>query len=308
MARNCLERLTRGIGTKVRYIQGQHDLVVQAHYENHPWLSMVSGTEHMHQFAFDFLGKPAYGLDFFPQALEDLNFAKVPGKTQVLFLHGTVDTVMPMGFHFSAANIPSHIETVFAGDWHEAAEIKLDKDGGRMLYYPGSTFLRAANEPVEKYVYKVTVESDALSVEPVQLRTRQVVKLSQLELDDLHRPTNLKADDTLPEELQTPVILVDQEVDAASRMVLSGFGHLYTTVDANPTVEAQPVNEIESLSNAEILERYVDKEKYPDEFEFTLDVIENPVADALERLKKKLGIEVVDLTTQQQAEDTTVVL
>jgi GTP cyclohydrolase FolE2 len=95
------------------------------------------------------------------------------------------------------------------------------------------------------------------------------------------------------------VILVDMPTDGATYEKLAEFAHLYTTSGANPDIPTpDTIAQVAKLSNSEILEQFVDKAKKPEEFAFTLDVIENPVEDAVKRLKDKMGIKDVDRTVQ----------
>jgi hypothetical protein len=103
----------------------------------------------------------------------------------------------------------------------------------------------------------------------------------------------------LPKELQQPVILVDMPTDGATMEQLAAFAHLYTTSGSNPDVPTKEVLDNEAkMSNEQILQAYVDKQKNPEQFAFTLDVIENPVEDSVKRLKERLGIKDPDRTVQ----------
>ena len=293
-------KLLQGLANegRLRFIQGQHEIVVQAHYENHPWLSLIEGAEHVGGKKFEFMGFKAFALDYFPMAFEKLEFAKVPKDVQVLFLHGTIDLAMPMAFHFTAESLKQFpdLRATFAGDFHQAIEVCA---GSNSLYYTGSTWQISADEPREKSVMKVSLSGDVISIERIPLKTRKIVKLS--ELFDAHFNMDLAPlkdiDKDLPKELQLPVILVDQPTPPELYEQLAQHGHLYTTSAANPDLPTRElVDKYGELSNAEILQNYVDKEKNPEQFAFALDVIENPAEDAVKRLKDKFGIKDVDHT------------
>jgi hypothetical protein len=80
---------------------------------------------------------------------------------------------------------------------------------------------------------------------------------------------------------------------------LAEHAHLYSTSGANPDTPTRAIiDQANKLTNTEILANYADREKQPEQFAFTLDVIENPVADAVQRLKDKLGIKSSDCTIQ----------
>jgi hypothetical protein len=285
---------------RVRHLQGQHELAVGAHYANSPWLSVVPGTKHIGDGApFEFHGMKACGLDYFPVAFEALNFSKIPDDVEVLFMHGTVDLAFPTAFHFSAESLKkfTKLQYVFAGDYHQAIELKAGKVS---ILYTGSTWQISANEPRDKSVILVEGEGTKLKVGRVQLATRTIVKLSELYTEDgKFEPAPFAERPLLPKELQTPVILIDLPTDGPTMEKLAELGHLYTTSAANPDVPTQAVIDMEgTLTNSEILQRFVDKEKKPGEFAFTLDIIENPVSDAVTRLKEKFGIKDADRTVQ----------
>lgn len=287
---------------RVFYLQGQHELVVQAHYENNPWMSLVPGAKHI-AGSFDFLGHKAYGLDYFPQAFEALNFAKVPLDTEVLFVHGTIDVAMPMAFHFTSESLNKlpKLKIVFGSDWHQAESYQASKV---FVHYTGSTWQVSANEPRKKSVMLVSLDDDVIQMTRIPLRTRAIVKLSELALENGGYDTpQIYVDTTLPKALQTPVVLMDMPAGPEVYEEMAKHAHLYTTSAANPdTPTRELVDQYGQLSNEQILSAYADKESTPEQFAFTLDVIENPVEDAIKRLKDKLGIKVVDHTVATSTE------
>ena len=286
---------------RVRYIQGQHETAFQTTYENEPWLSLVDGPEHIAGQRFLFLGLQAFVMDYFSGAFEALNMCRIPAGTEVLFLHGTIDIALPFNPHFHAENIPASVRYVFAGDYHMGGNYLLLNGG--MLHYTGTTWFTGAGEPTNKSVMKVERgEGGALEVSRIPLKSRPVYLASDLYLEDatIELPAWEGAED-LPKHLRKPVIIIDTPVDIATHAKLGMLGFTHTTSGANPVnpTESQVFAE-ENLDNSEILERYCDKEKYPDQFEFTLDVIENTVEDAIGRLKDKLGI---SANVEQEAQD-----
>jgi len=288
VAQQLLEPLITA-GHKVRYIQGQHEIVVQAHYNNYPWMSLVSGTEHMAERQFNFLGKHAYAFDYFSETFELERLAKIPENTEVLFMHGTAAEVFPMAAHFSLANIPQHVRTIFAGDYHVATEYK--EDSGRILIYTGSTRLTACDESPDKSVIMASLTDEGLlQYQRLPLKSRTVVKYSELPKLILERG-KLPEDTELPEQLRKPVILINQPIDRVEYVRLAEYSHLYSTSGASPNSSCEMIIEdVERQTDEEILARYVDREKYPEEFAFTLDIIQNPIDNALKRLRDKLGI------------------
>jgi DNA repair exonuclease SbcCD nuclease subunit len=283
-------------GHSIRYIQGQHELVVQANYTNHPWLSLVSGTEHIHKCTFDFLGHKAYALDYFPSAYQEMAAEAIPDDVTVLMLHGTADAVFEYNSHFSVDTlIKDNIRLVIAGDFHEHVDKEINDNGARILY-PGSAWLQSAKEQLDKYVYVVSSEDDKLSWEPIQLRTRPMVKISTIDCVEEWEP-DFGDVSALPKELQRPVIIVDEPIEQTEYTRLASFGHIYSSASANPEhISAEDIDMHEAKTDEEVLETCIDKEKYPAQFEFTLDVIQNPAQDAIERLRATLGFTQEDLT------------
>ena len=249
--------------------------------------------------SLDFFGFKAYAIDYFSLAFEDLMLSRIPKDTQVLFLHGTADVATPFDPHFHVEKFPESVKLVFAGDWHIPSEYTLPNKG--RLFYPGSTWMVSSSECVEKQVLKVTKKDGAIDVQQVNLLHRPIYKVSTLDLEQplqdqiLDNPSEVAQ---LPEKLQTPVFIVDVPTDPAGYAQLIQHGYVHTTGSGNPDVPTpQEVENERKLSNEEILARYCDKEKYPDQFRFTLDVIENPVQDAIERLKEQLGLTEEELLT-----------
>jgi len=287
-------------GLKVRYIQGNHEIVSQAHFTNHPWMSLVPEAEHMSGKTFDFLGYTAYAIDYFPNAFASLEMAKVPDEAQILFLHGTVDTVMELNYHIAVDDIPENVDYVFAGDWHEAASI--DLGDGRHMYYPGSTYMGTTAEPLDKLVYLVDRD---LNVKPLELKTRTIIKYSEHGDAETIEKLFASADETMPKEIQKGVVIIDQPVTPDVIERLARTFHIYTTAAANPDMPSRDaVEEVDKLSDADILSHYIDHEEYPDEFDFTLDVIQNGVDDAFMRLKKRIGLTDDDVEEDNVDENT----
>jgi len=281
-----MDRL-KDAGIVVRYIQGNHEMVAGGAHEQEPWLAIFNNAENIHEKTFDFMGMKAYGIEYVPLAFAPLALCKVPSDVEVLFMHGTVDSVTPFNHHFEADMIPDHVKYVFAGDWHEHAVVDINED--QKLYYPGSTYLCSSSEAAEKFFLEVSTD---MTIESIPLQTRNIVKLSEIsgQLDDLDKV--LAVDDTLPEDLQRPIVIVDEPCTQDTYAHLSKYAHMYTLGKATADALDIDVTVTDVLSNEEILAQCMDKEKYPDEFNFVLDVIENPVGDSIDRLKERLCVEV----------------
>lgn len=291
-------------GKSVKFIQGQHEMVVQSHYEQYPWLSLVQGTEHIGGKSFSFNGLKAYGLDYFPYAFEALALSKVPQDVEILFMHGTVDIALPMSFHFKAESLAKFrdLKLVLAGDWHKPDEYSLN---GVPLYYSGSAWQLSSDEPRNKSVLLLKQTADSLEVSRLPLKTRKIIKLSEMyETGELSLSSLSDIDQALPKELRMPVILVDMPSPPELYEQLAQHAHLYTTSAANPDVPVRDaLDKADLMSNEEILSNYVDRANNPDQFAFTLDVIDSPVDQAIKRLKDKFGIKDVDHTVQSECTD-----
>lgn len=294
---------------RLKYLQGQHEMAVGSAYAQYPWLSLLPGAQHIADKAFNFHGLKAFGLDYFPSAFEALAFSKIPEDVEVLFMHGTVDLALPLAFHFQASSLEkfTKLKWVFAGDWHRADTFTV---GDVTIQYTGSTWQVSSDEPRDKSVILFAENGSRAMIETIRLKTRRIVKLSECYDDQGNFMLNhLQPDpnnDKMPKELQTSVILVDMPTDPAMYEELAKHGHLYTTSGANPdTPTRELVDKAGLLSNEEILQSYMDKETNPDQFAFTLDVIENPVDQSIKRLKDKFGMKDADRTVQPQLAETT---
>lgn len=288
-------------GHCVFYIQGQHEFVVDSSNENYPWLELVEGTTRMHGKYFEFMAMKAFALDYFPEPHELLHLSTVPADTEVLFLHGMADAVTNFGCHFHMENIPPSVKYIFAGDYHEAIEWTNPLGEGPILIYTGSTHLRSADEaPAKSVILATQGDGEPFGWKRVPLRSRSIWKRSQLDLENLEWVA--EHDDTVPENIQTPVILVDEPTDAAEYQLLAKYGHVYTTSSASldmPTTEE--IEGEENKSDLEILQQYTDREGNEIQFDFALDVVQNSVDDALSRLREALGVTDEDLGLKPSA-------
>lgn len=287
-------------GHSVRYLQGQHEIVVQAHYENYPWLSVCRGAEHIHGCTFDFFGRRAFALDYFPPVFEALNLSFIPEDTEVLFLHGTAMEVHGIGFHFAMENVPSHVKTIFAGDYHEATGHELN---GTKLCYPGSAWMRSVSEPLDKSVLKVTKEGDNIQVERIPLKTRTILKYSNM--DEQQKAEGVAIDESLPETMRRPLVIVDTPIVEDEYSRLAEHFHVYTAGSKVSEKLFEYINSGDTKSDEDILSQYVDKEGFESQFAFTLDVIQSSVGDAVQRLKERLNITTDDVTVDESESDNT---
>ena len=272
-------------GHKVRYIQGQHEMIVSNDLTNYPWMDLIDGTEHLHGKSFDLMGRKAYALDYFPESFQHLELSKVPEDCEVLFLHGTAAEIVPFNAHFSM-DLVKDDTIVFAGDYHEPLDYV--HGDGRSVHYTGSMHLRSTSEPREKSVIFLDGSKDVSEFERLPLKTRKIVKLT--ELDAELYDTTARAD--VPENIQKPIVLIDRPAAREELHKLAQDTHVYITPAANPDIPTpEEMDEQEDTSDEEILARYISKEEFPVEFQFTLDLLQNPAGDAMRRLRKTLEIE-----------------
>lgn len=288
---------------RVFFLDGQHDLSVGSAFDQAPWLTIVSGAKCINEKSFEFMGMKAFGLSYFPAPFEGLALSKVPEDTEVLMLHATIDAVMPMNFHFSQESLKKFkkLKHVLAGDYHMPIDLVV---GSCTVQYCGSTYMNSITEPRDKSVILLEQTATGIKTTRLPIPTRTIVMLSEVcNAAGIFDSDKLKAWPTptnLPEELKTPVILVDMPTDKDMYTKLAEFGHVRSTSAANPDTPTQAVIDMaEKLTNEEILANYADREKNPAEFAFTLDVIENSVEDAINRLRENMGIKLEDRTIQQ---------
>ena len=148
--------------------------------------------------------------------------------------------------------------------------------------------LRSTSEPREKSVIFLDGSKDVSEFERLPLKTRKIVKLT--ELDAELYDTTARAD--VPENIQKPIVLIDRPAAREELHKLAQDTHVYITPAANPDIPTpEEMDEQEDTSDEEILARYISKEEFPVEFQFTLDLLQNPAGDAMRRLRKTLEIE-----------------
>lgn len=296
------------IQNQIRYIQGNHDMVVQADFSTEPWLHIIQDemktARHINGCAFDFCTNlTGYALDYFPSMEAAEYFSTIPANTDILMLHGTADIIMPLRYHFEYKLIPDHVKFIIAGDYHQ--NIEYINDNGPILLYPGATYVGATSELGDKYcIIMHQDEAGLLHYEFKKLHTRQFITYSSVtsfNVDDLKR----QVDDYNESELQdasasikTPVFIIDTVPEQENIDILKAIGHIYMTPAAYPeTTVIDSSREVDSMPDEEILEQYMNRPEHQEEFDFTMDVIENNVEDAITRLKNRLEIDEKDIAS-----------
>jgi len=285
--------LASGMGS-LYFVQGQHDFVVQASFENTPWLALLPEATHLHGQEFSLFGLRAYAHDYFQPGAADEFYASIPQGTEVLFVHGTADAAMAIGYHFEMSKLPASVRYVFAGDYHIATDRKV---GDTWLHYPGSTYLNSVGEPMAKsaLVISYNAAEDGMTVERVPIKTRPMYYYSEVK-DDL---TKIVTDATLPEALQKPLVLVDEHISSETSAVLATYAFTYTEPSLlRPKVNrSEPIVATEEYSDEEILGQYIDQKLYPEAFAFTLGLLTSgqSTQEVMASLRNKLGIVQADM-------------
>lgn len=164
-------------GIAFYYIQGQHELA------SPPWMSAIhSGAKHLHNSHISLeSGQTVYGLDWQPADLlagamkRALEYAD---KRSIFVCHQVWEEFMGgiAACEGSLYTVP-HVKTVFTGDYHKNVVTRLVTSSGGTIQVisPGSTNLRAINEPVVKYFYVHYIDG---SWERKRLTTRKVLAVS----------------------------------------------------------------------------------------------------------------------------------
>lgn len=161
----------------VFYIQGNHE-----YDRNAPWLSVHPWPKHLHKQTVKLHGVTIYGLDWLPRGEIQEALKAVPAGTDALVTHQVwFDFMQHIGRTECALTDVHNTSLVLSGDFHVTKTVEgVNADGRavRMLS-PGSTCMQDMGESPDKYFFVVgrTQSDDApVAYEPVQLRTRQLIK------------------------------------------------------------------------------------------------------------------------------------
>lgn len=274
-----------------KFMQGNHDSIKAGHSDgSYTWLSILDGAEHVDGKVFEFEGKKAYALDYFPEPEAKEALLTIPSDTEVLFLHGSCDLAMPINYHFKAEDLPSSVKYVFAGDWHICESFKLPNGG--VLWYTGATYLTRVTEPLDKYVLKVWADGSDLKIEKVPLKTRPVYRASELS-----SAVGILTDTRLPEEVQRPLVLVDTYMEEEDYEEMAKYGHLYTTYKAMPMAISNRDDVEKIINDEDLMKEYVTPEDKPILFKFLMNLLKGSVETAINILKADLEF---DLKTVQE--------
>jgi DNA repair exonuclease SbcCD nuclease subunit len=157
-------------GIEVFYVQGQHEM------QEVPWASLAKGVQHINDKLVDIARLKVYGMDFRSATQLQASLAQIPPEANVLVAHQVWSDFMGDIVHSqgSFADIPSHIELLITGDYHKTVCQQLPS--GMQVLSPGSTHMRAINEPAEKYGHLLTVQDDgSVQWQALELLTRPVL-------------------------------------------------------------------------------------------------------------------------------------
>lgn len=179
---------------KIKYIQGQHDMA------DPPLLTTIDEyCEFVHNKVFYFDDIPIVGLDYSSQVIAP----EVKGK--ILVTHQTWREFLPMvgNYNLELEWLP---KIIISGDYHANMIVK---NNNRMLISPGSIIPQGIDELGDKYVMLF----NARSFSQIKLTTR-IFKVIEIKDKEAYQKVyedisdNIYVDNTLPEEIRKPVLII----------------------------------------------------------------------------------------------------
>ena len=262
MTFTLLDRLVRA-NKLLSYIRGQHEGLCN-------YLALHSATRWIHKqemiISPHFPDIKMYGIDYQPIGLLQEELKAVPEGTSVLLTHQVWSNWMgavtnPQG----ALEQIRRAKLTLNGDNHEAYidETITCEDGHTMrVINPGSSCMQSIKEPPDKYIVLLY---DDLSVEKLQLRTRQFYDFGLLHSNDavdhfvetidnkLQELHDLASIDELPAGLMMPLLRVrySHELINAKRRIekaVDGRGHLFLKQEPAIKPESDKRREIRRAS------------------------------------------------------------
>lgn len=134
-------------------------------------------------------------------------------KVNLLLLHQMARQAIDVEgqWEFDIDWIHKNVGLVLAGDYHGHLNV------GR-LWYPGATHMRAIDETGPKYFLHINTKKE-LSVEPIQLQTRQIVQVRAINEDQLAEAVKSITDTKVErraEEIATPLVIAYYSPDVPS--------------------------------------------------------------------------------------------
>lgn len=234
--REQLDRLPENVD--FWYVQGQHEV------SGRPWIdSACPRAKHVHEQLFWIGETPCYGLDWTPPDQLQQRLALVPECKLLIAHQAWMELMGNMPSDGSWAGIP-HAKTLFTGDFHKTVTLPLRPRSGadgqlNMVVSPGSTNLRAINEPQRKFcfLWDGVDQWQALWIPTRPIARMEAESADELndqidQLEDLLRPAFYESNE-LPEEIKTPLLHVkcpasDDNPVSRLRRAANHFGvHLF---------------------------------------------------------------------------------
>lgn len=217
------------------FIQGQHGK------SDPPWPLVHPNATYIDKAVFQLGDASAYALDWRSRDEFQRELAEVPETCSILIAHQVWQDFMGGIRNCEAAfsDLPGHVELLITGDFHQTKTVETyNKAGKRMrVVSPGSTHMRAIDEPVDKYYY---VLYDDLSVKKEKIPTRPVLKSSLIEdekgfenlLSELEVWLEAPCEATLPPEVRKPLLRISYSAGVENayrrlKAVIKDRGHLF---------------------------------------------------------------------------------
>lgn len=198
-------------GQVINFTQGQHEKV-----RERPWMSLSQHCRHMHRLAY-VLRRPGfelhtYGIDYTrPDTLiEELE--SVPRHTTLLMLHQVWREFMhPIPSEASFDVIPPGVKLLLTGDFHHSlVRPHIGPNGNRFkVVSPGSTNMRAIDEPEQKFYY-ILYDDMSVGREELSARTvyRKRIETEQDMADFMNKDLEkwLTPSKSVPAEISKPIL------------------------------------------------------------------------------------------------------
>ena len=206
-------------GIEIYFNQGQHEM------QKYPWVQAVCPEAvHLHDRSVDIGGLVFTGSDY----RNTESFQEFLASADVLVCHQVWQEFMGgvAATQGSFRDIPMNIQLLITGDYHRSIS---RNDKGLDVLSPGSTALRAVDEPEDKSFFILEIQGERCTPEVCALRTRRKLLLDARPhrrpadiLRDLHRwlsAAEAYAED-LPEELKMPIVRATVEGGDEARHAL----------------------------------------------------------------------------------------
>jgi hypothetical protein len=227
-----LERMARE-NLPVYFNQGQHDMA------DPPWLTIHPWPKHIHKQSFELAGYQFYGLDWQPAGVLQTELAQIPPRTTFLVAHQVWKEHMggignPEG---SVSEVP-HALFLLTGDYHHTQITEWPNANGQKMSVvsPGSTHMRAIDEPAQKSCYLFSRQPDGkvvITAEPLATRPYYEVRINnEFELLSFCQDANTKLPPPAVEPSDKLLLRVSYameipEVSARIRQAVSNRAHLF---------------------------------------------------------------------------------